>query len=125
MPPALSPADESHRLATLHAAGILDTAPEESFNTIAQCAAQLTGCAIAAVSLVDADREWFKAVHGWDDLPVREIPRAISFCNHALLTDGLFEVPDASRDPRFANNPFVTGMLHVRAYAGEPLRVDG
>jgi PAS domain S-box-containing protein len=125
MPPAFLPADESHRLATLHAAGILDTAPEESFNTIAQCAAQLTGCAIAAVSLVDADREWFKAVYGWDDLPVREIPRAISFCNHALLADGPFEVPDATRDPRFANNPFVTGMPHVRAYAGEPLRVDG
>ncbi|MBT9524843.1 MAG: response regulator [Rhizobacter sp.] len=125
MPPAPLPADESHRLATLHAAGILDTAPEESFNTIAQCAAQLTGCAIAAVSLVDADREWFKAVYGWDDLPVREIPRAISFCNHALLADGMFEVPDATRDPRFANNPFVTGMPHVRAYAGEPLRVDG
>ncbi len=125
MPPAPLPADESHRLATLHAAGILDTDPEESFDTLAQCAAQLTGSAIAVVSLVDADREWFKAVHGWDDLPVREIPRAISFCNHALLNDGMFEVPDATRDPRFANNPFVTGMPHVRAYAGEPLRVDG
>ncbi len=125
MPPALLPANESHRLTTLQAAGILDTAPEESFNTIAQCAAQLTGSAMAVISLVDADREWFKAVYGWDDLPVREIPHAISFCNHALLADGLFEVPDATRDPRFANNPFVTGMPHVRAYAGEPLRVDG
>jgi signal transduction histidine kinase/ActR/RegA family two-component response regulator len=95
MPPAPLPADEPHRLATLHASGILDTAPEESFDTLAQCAAQLTGCPIAVISLVDAEREWFKAVHGWDDLPVREIPRAISFCNH------------------------------IRAYAGEPLCVNG
>jgi PAS domain S-box-containing protein len=125
MPPANLPADESQRLATLHASGILDSAPEENFNTLALCAAQLTGSAIAVISLVDAEREWFKAVHGWDDLPVREIPRAISFCSHTLLTEGLFEVPDTTRDPRFANNPFVTGMPHIRAYAGEMLCVDG
>ncbi|MGY4826938.1 ATP-binding protein [Sphaerotilaceae bacterium SBD11-9] len=125
MPPASLPADEHHRLATLHASGILDTEPEESFDTLAQCAAQLTGCPIAVISLIDAEREWFKAVHGWDELPVREIPRAISFCNHALAADGLFEVVDAARDPRFAHNPFVTGAPHVRAYAGEPLRANG
>ncbi len=125
MPPAPLPADESHRLATLHATGILDTAPEESFDTIAQCAALLTGCSIAVISLIDSGREWFKSVHGWDDLPVREIPRAISFCNHVLVSAGLFEVSDASRDPRFAHNPFVTGVPHIRAYAGEPLWVDG
>jgi signal transduction histidine kinase/ActR/RegA family two-component response regulator len=125
MPPAPLPADEPHRLAALHASGILDTAPEESFDTLAQCAAQLTGCPIAVISLVDAEREWFKAVHGWDELPVREIPRAISFCNHTLLEEGLFEVPDATHDPRFAHNPFVSGTPHIRAYAGEPLRVNG
>ncbi|HET7793144.1 MAG TPA: ATP-binding protein [Rhizobacter sp.] len=125
MPPASLPADEHHRLATLQASGLLDSEPEESFDTLAQCAAQLTGCPIAVISLIDADREWFKAVHGWDELPVREIPRAISFCNHALAADSLFEVADAARDPRFAHNPFVTGTPHVRAYAGEPLRVNG
>jgi PAS domain-containing protein len=125
MPPAPSLADESHRLATLHASGILDSPPEESFDAITQCAAHLTGCPIAVISLVDLQREWFKSVHGWDDLPVREIPRAISFCNHVLASTGLFEVADTTRDPRFAHNPFVTGTPHVRAYAGEPLCVDG
>ncbi|MBX3619806.1 MAG: PAS domain-containing protein [Rhizobacter sp.] len=125
MPPAPLPADESHRLARLHATGILDTQPEASFDTIAQCAAELTGCPIAVISLLDASREWFKAVHGWDDLPVREIPRAISFCNHTLTQDGPFEVSDATHDPRFAHNPFVTGVPHIRAYAGAPLIVDG
>ncbi|MET0334998.1 MAG: ATP-binding protein, partial [Rhizobacter sp.] len=125
MPPALLPADESHRLARLHAAGILDTPPEESFDALVQCAAELCGCPMAAISLLDAQREWFKAVHGWDDLPVREIPRAISFCNHVLAQNGYFEVADTAHDLRFAHNPFVTGMPHVRAYAGMPLVVDG
>ena len=57
MPPASLPADESHRLATLHASGILDSQPEASFDTLAQCAAQLTGCPIAVISLVDSERE--------------------------------------------------------------------
>ncbi len=125
MPPAPLPADEPHRLAALQASGLLDSAPEESFDALALCAAQLTGCPLAVIGLVDAQREWFKAVHGWDDLPVREIPRAISFCSHTLLTEGLFEVPDATRDPRFASNPFVTGMPHIRSYAGEPLYLNG
>ncbi|MBX3626405.1 MAG: PAS domain S-box protein [Rhizobacter sp.] len=125
MPPAPLPADESQRLARLHATGILDTAPEESFNALVQCAAELCGTPIAAISLVDAQREWFKAVHGWDDLPVREIPRAISFCNHTLVSEGLFEVHDAAHDVRFAHSPFVTGVPHIRGYAGAPLVVDG
>ncbi|MEO8151572.1 MAG: ATP-binding protein [Rhizobacter sp.] len=125
MPPASLPADESQRLATLHASGILDSQPEESFDSIAHCAALLTGCPIAVISLIDAEREWFKAVHGWNDLPVREIPRAISFCSHTLMADGLLEVPDATCDTRFAHNPFVTGAPHIRTYAGEPLSVDG
>jgi PAS domain S-box-containing protein len=125
MPPAPSPADESRRLARLHATGILDTAPDPSFDALAQCAAELADCPIAVISLIDAQREWFKAVHGWDDLPVREIPRAISICNHTLQHDGVFEVGDAAHDPRFAHNPFVTGAPHVRAYAGAPLIVDG
>jgi PAS domain S-box-containing protein len=125
MPPAPLPADESHRLARLHATGILDTPPEQSFDALAQCAAELCGSPIAAISLLDAQREWFKAVHGWDDLPVREIPRAISFCNHTLTHEGCFEVADAAHDVRFAHNPFVSGVPHVRAYAGVALVVDG
>jgi hypothetical protein len=125
MPPAPLPADESQRLARLHATGILDTAPEDSFNALAQCAAELCGTPIAAISLLDAQREWFKAVHGWDDLPVREIPRAISFCNHTLASEAVFEVHDAAHDVRFVHNPFVTGVPHIRGYAGAPLVVDG
>jgi PAS domain S-box-containing protein len=125
MPPAPLPADESHRLARLHATGILDTAPEDSFDALVQCAAVLCDTPIAAISLLDAQREWFKAVHGWDDLPVREIPRAISFCHHTLASDGMFEVPDAAHDVRFVHNPFVTGVPHIRSYAGVPLVVDG
>lgn len=117
--------DESHRLATLRDSGILDSAPEESFDAIAQCAAQVTGSPMAAISLIDEQREWLKAVHGWSGLPVREIPRAISFCTHALAANGFFEIPDTSADTRFANNPFVTGAPHVAAYACEPIRVAG
>ncbi len=125
MPPAPLPADEPHLLDTPHASGLFDSQAEESFDALAQCAAELTGCPIAVIGLIDSQREWFKAVHGWNELPVREIPRAISFCTNTLLADGLFEVPDATRDTRFAHNPFVTGAPHIRAYAGEPLRVNG
>lgn len=125
MPPAPLSADESLRLARLHATGLLDTPPEDSFDTLAQCAAELTDRPIAVISLLDAQREWFKAVHGWDDLPVREIPRAISFCHHTLMQDGVFEVRDAAHDVRFANSPFVTGVPHIRAYAAAPLIVGG
>ncbi len=125
MPPAPLPADETLRLARLHETGILDTAPEDGFDALARCAAELCESPIAAISLLDAQREWFKAVHGWEGLPVREIPRAISFCQHTVREEGVFEIPDAAHDLRFAHNPFVTGMPHVRAYAGAPLVLDG
>ncbi len=125
MPFAPLPADESHRLATLHATGILDSPADDSFDVLAQSAARLTGSRMALIGFLDTDREWFKATHGWDGLPVREIPRDLSFCSYALLGAGLFEVADASIDPRFHANPFVIGAPHVRAYAGEPLLVDG
>ena len=125
MPPALLPADKPHRLAALHASGTVDSQPDESFDTLAQCAAQLTDCPIAVISLIDAEREWLKAVHGWDKLPVRQIPHAVSLSSHTLAGSALFEVPDTTHDPRFAHNPFVTGAPHMRAYAGEPLCVNG
>lgn len=125
MPPAPQPAEEPRRLARLHATGILDTPPEDSFNALVQCAAGLCDAPIAAITLLDAQREWFKAVHGWGDLPVREIPRAISFCDHTLTSDGVFQVHDAAHDLRFMHNPFVTGVPHIRGYAGVPLVVDG
>ncbi len=82
------------------------------------------GVPVALISLVDADRQWFKANVG---LPgVRETPRDVAFCAHAVLGDGVFEVPDATLDPRFADNPLVTAEPNVRFYAGAPIRLkDG
>src|SRR6185369_4308963 len=87
-----------------------------------QAAARLADCPIALISLVDAQRQWFKSVHG---LAVRETPREVSFCGHAILGETLLEVPDALDDPRFADNPLVCGEPHVRFYAGVPLQWRG
>lgn len=114
----LDGAAEAVRLDALHALGILDTAPEQAFDDLVWLAAQLCGTPIALVSLVDADRQWFKARWGVD---VEQTPRATAFCAHAIAQDGLFEVPDALADARFAGNPAVTDAPHVRFYAGVPL----
>jgi phosphoserine phosphatase RsbU/P len=77
---------------------------------------------MAFVSLVDSDRQWFKAACG---LEVKETPRAISFCGHAILADSTLVVSDATEDPRFCDNPLVTGKPHMRFYAGQPLSGPG
>ena len=122
MHPARLPVDETSRLATLQGLDILDTAPEECFDAVVACALQLTGCEGAAVSLVDARRQWLKASRG---LSLDEVRREASFCAHAILQDDLLEVPDASRDPRFSQLPCVTGLPRIRLYAAVPLKVDG
>lgn len=114
--------DEPRRFASLQALGIIDTAPEESFDELVACAAQLTGCPIAAICLIDERRQWFKAVVGM--APV-ELPREQTFCAHTILGTDVMEVPDARLDPRFASHPGVTGEPHVRLYAGMPLCVEG
>lgn len=114
---------ETDRLRVLQDYQILDSAPEPAFDDIVALAAELFDVPISAVSLVDADRQWFKASTGLD---VAQTPRDISFCTHAMWSDGLFVVPDASQDPRFLDNPLVTGELGIRFYAGAPLRAaDG
>jgi two-component system, sensor histidine kinase len=119
MTAALMPPDEAERLAALLAYDVLDSSPEQPFDDLVRLAATLCGTPIAAVSLVDADRQWFKASVGLD---VSETPRQISFCAHAMLdADRVMEVPDATRDERFADNPLVTGDFHLRLYAGAPL----
>lgn len=113
------PADETERLASLRALGILDTPPEERFDRITRTTAALLDVPIALVSLVDVNRQWFKSCVGLDD---RQTDRSVSFCGHAILQDGVFVVPDALDDLRFADNPLVVGEPHVRFYAGAPLR---
>jgi signal transduction histidine kinase len=109
---------ENRRLAVLHDYRILDTEAEKSFDDLVLLAAHICEMPIALVSLVDADRQWFKAKIGVD---VDSTPRAVSFCAHAILGKELFVVPDATQDPRFASNPVVTGEPYVRFYAGAPL----
>lgn len=123
MKPAPIGADEASRLAALYRYRILDTAPEAEFNDFTEVAAQLCGTPIALVSLVDADRQWFKSRIGLDS---EEAARDTSFCGHAIHHGpAVFEVPDALQDERFADNPFVTESPHVRFYAGTPLITPG
>lgn len=114
------PADETARLATLRSLNILDTSPEERFDRLTRLAKRLFGVPIALVSLIDAERQWFKSCIG---LPMTETSRDISFCGHAILGSGVFVIPDARADERFSDNPLVTGPPHVRFYAGCPLQV--
>ncbi len=115
-------ADEHRRLTALHAYSILDTPPEIEFDRLVKLAGQLCRTPIAALSLVDEKRQWFKAAQG---LPVRETPISVSFCKHAILQDGYFEVRDALHDPRFVDNDLVTGEPYIRFYAAFPLKAPG
>ncbi|MFU2488079.1 EAL domain-containing protein [Thauera sp. WH-1] len=116
MPPV--PLNEPARSERLHSLQILDTPADESFDAIARLAAELAQTPIGLVSLVDERRQWFKARAG---LEATQTSRTASFCAHALLGDGLFEVEDACLDARFADNPLVRGEPGVRFYAGMPL----
>jgi len=117
--PALLPPAEAERMAILERLGLLDTPPEREFDTIVKMASHLLGCKIALVSLVDRDRQWFKAKVG---LEVAQTPREVAFCAHAVAANDALVVPDATVDERFAGNPLVTGAPGVRFYAGVPLR---
>jgi GAF domain-containing protein len=121
-PPAI-PDNEAQRLAALRALNVLDTPPEERFDCITRIAARLMDVPICLVSLVDANRQWFKSCVG---LAARETPRDISFCGHAILESEALVIPDALAAPRFADNPLVAGEPRIRFYAGQPLSaVDG
>ncbi len=109
---------EQRRLETLHSLRLLDTAAEESFDSYTRLAAIICEVPIALISLVDANRQWFKSKVG---LAATETPRDIAFCDQAIRQDRLFEVADATADVRFSNNPLVTRDPKIRAYAGMPL----
>jgi len=116
------PQNEVERLEVLKGLEILDTDPEEVFDRAIRLAIALFEVPIALVSLVDANRQWFKAKVGLD---VTETSRSISFCGHSILQDEILVVEDATRNERFSDNPLVTGSLHLRFYAGRPLKVAG
>jgi len=117
------PLNEAQRLSSLQALKVLDTAAEERFDRITRLAARMFNVPMALVSLVDRDRQWFKSKQGIDAC---ETGRDISFCGHAILTDGPLIVCDASAAPAFADNPLVVGAPHIRFYAGQPVHApDG
>lgn len=118
MPQAALPSFERERLSLLKALQLLDTPPEPAFDRITRLACQLLQVSIALVSLVDEKRQWFKSRVG---LAVCETPREHAFCAHAILQNTPLVVRDTSRDPRFVDNPLVTGAPGIRFYAGVQL----
>jgi diguanylate cyclase (GGDEF)-like protein len=114
-----TPANEVERLHVLRALAILDTQAEERFDRLTRIATRMFNVPISLVTLVDSNRQWFKSRMG---LEVEETSRDISFCGHAILGNEAFVVNDASKDPRFFDNPLVTGVPHIRFYAGQPIR---
>lgn len=120
---AALPDDEEKRLAAVYRLGLLDTDAEERFDRHARIAAGAFGAPIALVSLIDRDRQWYKAHYGFE---FSETSRDMGFCSHAILGDEPLVVNDTLRDDRFAENPVVVGDPHVRFYAGVPLHAaDG
>jgi diguanylate cyclase (GGDEF)-like protein len=112
------PKDERQRLQALRSLGLLDTPAEERFDRFTRLARRSFDVSIALVSLVDADRQWFKSRQGLD---ASETPREISFCGHTILGSEILHIPDAHADERFADNPLVTENPHIRFYAGRPI----
>ncbi len=111
-------ARETDRLSALDRMELMDTVPEPEFDELVETAAAICEVPISLVTLVDDRRQWFKAAIG---LAISETPREIAFCAHAIQQPELMLVEDATNDPRFAENPLVTGENHVRFYAGMPI----
>jgi len=110
--------NEEFRLASLHSLRILDTDPEERFDRVTRLAKKLFNVPIALVSLIDKERQWFKSAIGLD---VKETPRDISFCGHAIHKNKTFIIEDTFQDERFVDNPLVTNLPNIRFYAGHPI----
>jgi PAS domain S-box-containing protein len=122
MQAAALPPDEAERLTVLRHLDVLDSGPEEEFDALVKVASLVCGVPISLISLVDAERQWFKANIG---LPgTTETPRDVAFCAHAILDDDLFVVGDALADRRFADNPLVASVPDIRFYAGAPITLS-
>lgn len=119
---SFEPRGEMDRLLSLFAYEILETPAEQAYDDITALAAYLCGTPVGLISLVDADRQWFKSRHG---LQLEGTDRTVSFCSHAIEGDDLFVVEDARVDRRFADNPLVQGEQGVVFYAGMPIEVKG
>jgi PAS domain S-box-containing protein len=115
-------AGEAQRLASLLSLDVLDTSPEAEFDALVRAAAAVCDTPISLISLLDAERQWFKANHGLPE--AAQTPRNEAFCVHTVEHGDLFEVADASADPLFRDNPLVTGSHGIRFYAGAPVRLD-
>jgi len=116
---AALPEDEVHRLDALHSLELLDSPADADFDAVVQLAQALFQVPICLISLIDQDRQWFKACIGLDD---SETSREVSFCAHAILQPAnVFVVLDATQDQRFHDNPLVSGAPHIRFYAGAPI----
>ncbi|TWI50976.1 EAL domain-containing protein (putative c-di-GMP-specific phosphodiesterase class I) [Pseudomonas duriflava] len=115
---AALPHNEIERLVALRSTNLLDSPADPAFDHIAEIASELFDVPIAVISLVDKNRQWFKSIHGLD---AQETPREYSFCAHAILKEDVLQVKDALLDPRFKDNPLVTGEPGIRFYAGVPL----
>ena len=116
---APTPVDENKRMAALIRSQLLDTPIEDRFERVIRLACRILNVPIAAFTLVDETRQWFKAVQGVSGL---EAPREISFCAHAILGDDTMVVPDTRKDARFIDNPMVTEAPHLGFYAGCPVK---
>lgn len=114
------PANETERLAAVKSYRLLDTAPEISYDEISELAAEICGCPVAVIGLVDETRDWKKSTYG---LPpdFRSLPRELSICSATICGGALVISPDLSKDKRFSENPTVTGAPNLRFYCGMPL----
>ncbi len=118
---AAKPENDIERLSSLYSYNILDSLPEENVDAITRIASEICGTKMSLVTLIDANRQWFKSATGYGEVG-GETERDLSFCAHAILTPKeIFEVSDSSKDERFFDNPYVTGDPHVAFYAGVPL----
>ena len=112
------PSNDEQRLQNLYSYEILDSAPEDEFNDLVELASAFCKTPISLITLLDKDRQWFKARKGFE---AAETDRGSSFCSHAILSNDVLVVEDATKDERFSQNPFVTVDNGIRFYAGAPI----